>query len=49
MDFSRSRLLASKKCAVHKWQPSDPGTAVEFNPVQYGLRIKTLEQDERYT
>jgi hypothetical protein len=41
--------LAPQKSAKHKWQSTDPGTALAFNPIQYSARIKTLKQDERYT
>jgi len=41
-------LLASQECGEHKWQATDPGTPLAFDRIQHRVRIKTLQQDERY-
>jgi hypothetical protein len=39
----------SQQIGKHKCQSKDPGTTLMFDRIQYDVRIKTINQDERHT
>jgi len=48
IDIPRACSLLVQQCPKHERQSNDPGAAMAFNRIEYGIRIKTLEQDERH-